>query len=149
MRQLLKSLSNRYNHIYYISWYNPIMSSCDNEVFGADPVNIRWSIVRGDTSTLKVDFLDNDEVTHIDTTGWQYTASAYDRKTDTVDELDVESHSGYVIITAPSDLTANWGTAFGGVIAELNFDLEVTMDDVVWTPVVGTISVISDVSGGI
>jgi hypothetical protein len=128
------------------------MSSCENEIFGSDPVNIRWSIVRGDTSTLRVDFLDNDETTYIDTDGWTYVASAYDKKTDIIDELEVEAFEGYVIITAPADITALWGTTYGGVVAELNFDLEVTLDDAdstVWTPVIGSISVIGDVAGGL
>jgi hypothetical protein len=125
------------------------MSSCENEIFGADPVNIRWSVVRGDTSTLRVDFLENDEQTYIDTTDWSYIASAYDRKTDIIDELEVEVFEGYVIVTAPADITAFWGTTYGGLVAELAFDLEVTIEDTVWTPVIGTISVIGDVAGGL
>jgi hypothetical protein len=125
------------------------MSSCENEIFGADPVNIRWSIVRGDTSTLRVDFLENDETTVIDISDWSFIASAYDRKTDIIDELEVEAFDGYVIVTAPADITAFWGTTYGGLVAELTFDLEVTIDDTVWTPVIGTISVIGDVAGGL
>ena len=125
------------------------MSSCENEVFGSDPVNIRWSIVRGDTSTLRVDFLDNDETTHLDTSDWEFLASAYDRKTDIIDELEVEAFDGYVIVTAPSEITSFWGTTYGGMVAELTFDLEVTIDNTVWTPVIGNISVIGDVTGGL
>lgn len=126
------------------------MSSCENEIFGSDPVNVRWSIVRGDTSTLRVDFLNNDETTYIDTDGWAYLASAYDRKTDIIDELEVEAFEGYVIITAPAETTALWGSTYGGTVAELTFDLEVTLsDDSVWTPVIGNISVIGDVAGGL
>jgi hypothetical protein len=124
--------------------------SCDPEIFGADPANIRWSVVRGDTSTIKVEFLDNDEVTYFDTSDWTYVASAYDKKTDIVDELIVDAHNGYVIITAPADITSQWGTTYGGLVAELQFDLEVTLDDKsVWTPVIGLISVSGDVSTGL
>lgn len=128
------------------------MSSCENEIFGSDPVNIRWSVVRGDTSTLRVDFLNNDETTYIDTDGWTYNASAYDRKTDIIDELEVETFDGYVIVTAPADITSLWGSTYGGLVAELTFDLEVTLNDAdstVWTPVIGSISVIGDVAGGL
>jgi len=128
------------------------MSSCENEIFGSDPVNIRWSVVRGDTSTLRVDFLNNDETTYIDTDGWTYNASAYDRKTDIIDELEVEAFDGYVIVTAPADITSFWGSTYGGLVAELTFDLEVTLNDAdstVWTPVLGSISVIGDVAGGL
>ena len=128
------------------------MSSCENEIFGSDPVNIRWSVVRGDTSTLRVDFLNNDETTYIDTDGWTYNASAYDRKTDIIDELEVEAFDGYVIVTAPADITSFWGSTYGGLVAELTFDLEVTLNDAdstIWTPVIGSISVIGDVAGGL
>jgi hypothetical protein len=128
------------------------MSSCENEIFGSDPVNIRWSVVRGDTSTLRVDFLNNDETTYIDTDGWTYNASAYDRKTDIIDELEVEAFDGYVIVTAPAEITSLWGSTYGGLVAELTFDLEVALNDAdstVWTPVIGSISVIGDVAGGL
>lgn len=125
------------------------MSSCEPEVFGADPVNIRWNVVRGDTSTIRVDFLNDDETTSLDTDGWSFLASAYDRKTDILDELEVESFDGYVIVTAPAEITSLWGTTYGGTVAELSFDLEITIDETVWTPVIGTISVIGDVSAGL
>lgn len=125
------------------------MSSCEPEVFGADPVNIRWNVVRGDTSTIRVDFLNDDETTLLDTDGWDFIASAYDRKTDIVDELEVEAFEGYAVVTAPAEVTALWGTTYGGTVAELSFDLEITIDGTVWTPVIGTISVIGDVSTGL
>jgi hypothetical protein len=125
------------------------MSSCEPEVFGADPVNIRWNVVRGDTSTIRVDFLNDDETTPLNTTGWKFIASAYDRKTDIVDELEVDAFSGYAVITAPAEITSQWGTTYGGIVAELSFDLEITIDGTVWTPVVGTISVVGDVSTGL
>ena len=123
--------------------------SCEPEIFGADPVTIRWSVIRGDTSTIRVDFLNDDETTYLDIDDWEFVASAYERKTDIVDELEVEAFDGYVIITAPADITAQWGTAFGGVVAELSFDLQVTIDETVWTPILGTISVFGDVSAGL
>jgi hypothetical protein len=125
------------------------MSSCEPEIFGADPVTIRWNVVRGDTSTIRVDFLNDDETTSLDTDGWGFLASAYDRKTDILDELEVESFDGYVIVTAPAEITSLWGTTYGGTVAELSFDLEITIDETVWTPVIGTISVIGDVSTGL
>jgi hypothetical protein len=125
------------------------MSSCEPEIFGADPVTIRWNVVRGDTSTIRVDFLNDDETTSLDTDGWSFLASAYDRKTDILDELEVESFDGYVIVTAPAEITSLWGTTYGGTVAELSFDLEITIDETVWTPVIGTISVIGDVSAGL
>jgi hypothetical protein len=125
------------------------MSSCEPEIFGADPVTIRWSVIRGDTSTIRVDFLNDDETTYLDIDDWEFLASAYDRKTDIIDELEVEAFDGYVIVTAPAEITSEWGTAFGGVVAELSFDLQATIDQTVWTPILGTISVFGDVSAGI
>jgi hypothetical protein len=125
------------------------MTSCGPEIFGSDPANINWQIVRGDTSTIKVEFLDNDEIAYYDTTDWTYSASAYDRKTDIIDELEIEEHDGYVIITAPAEITSFWGSTYGGKVAELKFDLEVIIDDTTWTPVLGTISVLGDVSSGL
>ena len=125
------------------------MSSCEPEIFGADPVTIRWNVVRGDTSTIRVDFLNDDETTSLDTDGWSFLASAYDRKTDILDELEVDVFDGYVIVTAPAEITSFWGTTYGGTVAELSFDLEITIDETVWTPVIGTISVIGDVSTGL
>lgn len=125
------------------------MSSCEPEIFGADPVTIRWNVVRGDTSTIRVDFLNDDETTSLDTDGWSFLASAYDRKTDILDELEVDAFDGYAIVTAPAEITSLWGTTYGGTVAELSFDLEITIDETVWTPVIGTISVIGDVSTGL
>lgn len=119
------------------------------EEFGSDPIIIKWNIVRGDTSKIKVEFLNNDEVTKYDTSTWTYAASAYDAKTDIIDELDVTSGPGYVEVTAPADITQYWGTAYNATVAELLFDVQVSSEDVIWTPVVGTISVIGDVSGGL
>jgi hypothetical protein len=126
------------------------MTSCGPEIFGSDPVNVKWSVVRGDTSTLRVDFLENDETTSFDIDGWTFLSSAYDPKTDIIDELTVTAGDGYVEILIPSDISTNWGTLYSGTVAELSFDLRVTLtDDTIWTPVVGTISVIGNVSNGL
>lgn len=125
------------------------MTSCGPETFGADPAQIKWQVVRGDDAILRVEFLENDETTAYDTSGWQYAASAYDFKGDVTDELEVVAGSGYVEITAPADTTQYWGTGYGSTVAELAFDLQVTIDnETVWTPVIGTISVLGDVTGG-
>jgi hypothetical protein len=124
-------------------------SSYGPQFLGADPANIQWSVVRGDTATLRVEFYETDEVTAYDITGWDFEASAYDFKGDVTDELEVEAGNGYVDITASSDITALWGTGFTKTVAELAFDLQVTIDnDTIWTPVIGTIKVLGDVTGG-
>lgn len=125
------------------------MSSCEPEIFGADPVTIRWSVVRGDTSTVRVDFLNDDETTYLDIDDWEFVASAYDRKTDIIDELEVEAFDGYIVITATAETTSFWGTTYGGVVAELSFDLQINIDETIWTPILGTISVFGDVSVGL
>lgn len=126
------------------------MTSCGPELFGADPANIRWAVVRGDTSILRVDFLENDETTYFDISDWSFSSSAYDPKTDIIDELTVEDFTGYVNIIIPTDISATWGTTFSGTVAELNFDLKVTLDGgEIWTPVIGTISVIGNVSNSL
>ena len=117
--------------------------------FGVKPISFKWNIVRGDTAKLRVDFLDNDETTYFDISSWDIVSSAYDTKGDVLDELDVVKHDGYVEIVAPSDITENWGVGWGTVVAELAFDLEVTTPDEVWTPIIGTIVVAADVSGGL
>jgi hypothetical protein len=125
------------------------------EKYGADPANVQWVVVRGDTATLKVEFWENDETTQFDTDGWVFEASAYDSVTDTTYELEVTPVENYVIITAlPAD-TDDWGSGAGSVVAELSFDLEVTIpaegsgvEDTVWTPVIGTICVLGDITGG-
>lgn len=130
------------------------------EKLGASPANIQWTVVRGDTATLKVEFLEDDEVTKYDTTGWTFLATAYDPASDTLDGLTVESYEdGVVYIIAKPNTTKNWGiTKYKPVVAELRFDLQATIpgdgvsggggDEITkWTPVVGTICVIGDVSG--
>ena len=123
-------------------------SCCPEEYFGSNPIIIKWNVVRGDTAKLRVQFFENDEVTLFDTDTWEYASSAYDSKGDLLDELEVVVGSGYIDIVASSDITANWGTGSASVVAELAFDLEIIIDDTVWTPILGTISVIGDVTGG-
>lgn len=120
------------------------------EKHGATPANIQWTVVRGDTATLQVDFFEDDETTYFDTSNWTFFATAYDPNGDVLDELTVESEDGYVTIIAPADVTANWGTSYSTVVAELPFDLQVTIDEAgditTWTPVIGTICVIGDIT---
>lgn len=124
-------------------------SCCPETEFGADPFNLKWTVVRGDTSPLRVEFLETDEVTPFDLTGWSWTASAYDFKGDVTDELEVVAGDGYVLITIPAEIAAYWGTGYNKKVAELAFDLQGTKTDgTVWTPVIGTISVLGDVTGG-
>jgi hypothetical protein len=128
------------------------MANCfqSSTSFGSSPVNVKWNITRGDTATLTIQFLDDDEVTLVDTSDWEYASSAYDPKGDVLDELEVEESNGTVTITAPADITVNWGIGSGSVLAELAFDLEITMGDgTVWTPIIGTIAVLGDVSGSL
>lgn len=125
------------------------MTLCSPEIFGADPANIIWQVVRGDTAKIRVEFLNDDEVTHYDTSGWQYSATTYDFRGDVLDELTVNEFSGYVDIIAPSEITELWGVGYRSAVAELAFDLQVTIDsDTVWTPVLGTVRVLADVTGG-
>ncbi len=129
--------------------YSTMTSPCSPEILGADPAHVRWQVVRGDTSTIKIEFFENDEVTYFDTSDWTYVASAYDFKGDVVDELEVVPGDGFVEIIATSDITSLWGTGYSSVVSELAFDLEVTIgNDIIWTPVIGTISVLGDVTGG-
>jgi len=123
-------------------------TSSINQV-GANPVNIKWKVVRGDTATLRVDFLQDDEATVIDIDDWSFTSSSYDASGDLLDELTVDKYDGYVIITAPAETTKYWGVGYKSIVADLPFDLEITTDDdVVWTPILGTITVYSDITPG-
>ena len=124
----------------------------DTEKYGANPATIQWNVVRGDTATLTVQFLEDDEITKWNTSTWSYKATAYDPTGDLLDELLVTATTGQVVITAPASVTLSWGTAYKTVVAELPFDLQVQMtlagEDTVWTPVVGTIRVLGDITPG-
>jgi hypothetical protein len=122
---------------------------CPDEIVGATPAKIKWQVVRGDSSSLLVLFYEADEETGLATESWSYLATAYDPASEDFFDLAVEAVEGGAIIHAESEQTALWGTTYGGRVAELHFDLEVTYQDgVVWTPVTGVISVLGDVSGG-
>ena len=126
------------------------MNLCSPEIFGADPARIKWQIVRGDTSPLRVEFLEDNEVTYFDTSDWTFEATTYDPQSDVLDSLEVTPGQGYVDIMAPASLTENWGIGYKSVVTELTFDLQVTIDsDTVWTPLIGTISVIGDITGSL
>jgi hypothetical protein len=123
-------------------------SSCSPETnkIGANPANIQWTVVRGDTARIRVEFFENDEVTFKDTSSYTYLSSAYYGKNGTTYVLDTEAGSGYVDIIAPPEITTLWGTGNFSVVGDLNFDLQVESQGVIWTPVIGTICVIGDVT---
>ena len=130
------------------------------EKLGASPANIQWTVVRGDNANLKVEFFEDDEVTPYDTSEWSFSATAYDPSSDVLDDLVVETYeNGVVYILADKNITENWGgTKYKPIVAELRFDLTAVIPgdgvsggggdlETVWTPVVGTICVLGDVSG--
>jgi len=124
------------------------MTLCGPEVFGADPVRIKWQVVRGDSAKIRIEFLENDELTYYDIDDWEFIATTYDAKGDVLDELEISTGDGYIDVFANPEITEFWGTGYSSVTAELVFDVQVTIDDgTVWTPVIGTISVLGDVSG--
>ena len=124
------------------------------EKYGASPANIQWTVVRGDSATLKIEFFEDDEVTYWDTDGWTFSSTAFDPTGEVLDELTVTDEAGYVTISISADTTLNWGTQYKTVVAELPFDLQVTIpgssgeEDTIWTPVTGTICVLGNVSPG-
>ena len=126
------------------------------EKYGASPANIQWTVVRGDTATLLVEFLEDDEITPFDCDEWTFRATAYDPMGDVLDNLTVTVDDNEATITAPASVTEDWGTGYNQVAAELRFDLEVIIEggsganaDTVWTPVIGTICVLSDMTPGL
>ena len=124
------------------------------EKYGASPANIQWTVVRGDDATLKIEFFEDDEITVYDTDGWTYLSTAYDTAGEVLDELTVTESNGYATISIPADITTNWGSQYKTVVSELPFDLQVTIpggsgeQDTIWTPVVGTICVLGNVTPG-
>ena len=130
-------------------------SSCSPQIqkYGADPASVQWKVVRGDTATLEVEFLEIDETTPFDTDGWTYKATSYDATGSVLDDLLVTATTGSVVITAEPCITEKWGTAYKTVVAELPFDLQITIpaasgEPTVWTPVIGTICVLGDITPG-
>ena len=125
------------------------MNSCDNSIpdnFGADPVNVKWTAVRGDTARLRIEFYQSDEVTKYDISTWTFLASTYDFKGDVSDTLTVVAGVGYVDIVASPTITSTWGTGYNTVATELAFDLQVTIGTEIWTPVIGKIVALADVT---
>jgi len=126
------------------------------EKYGASPANIQWTVVRGDTATLLVQFLEDDEITPFDCDDWTFRATAYDPMGNVLDNLTVTVDDNEATITATAAITEDWGTGYNQVAAELRFDLEVIIEggsganaDTVWTPVIGTICVLSDMTPGL
>ena len=120
--------------------------------FGATPASIQWKVVRGDTAKLSVDFFESDETTDFNCTGWNYEATTYDSSGDVLDQLVVTSDDHSITITAPASLTVNWGSGYKNVVSELPFDLQVNIpavgENTIWTPIIGTITVLGDVTPG-
>ena len=114
---------------------------------GADPQNIQWTVVRGDDATIRFEFYEDDGVTYKDITSWSILASAYDPKVSTKYSLTTNKGTGYVDISAPSTQTSLWGTGSLNIVAQLTFDLQITISSLKWTPIVGTIVVRSDITG--
>jgi hypothetical protein len=128
----------------------------ETQVLGANPANIHWKVVRGDTAKIRITFFESNEINEFNTEGWTYAATAYNPTTDIYDELLVVEGDGYVDIIATPEYTNSWGTASSGIVAELAFDLEITIpavapetEDTIWTPVIGTIAVMGDVTRGL
>jgi hypothetical protein len=125
-------------------------STCSSDspiLIGAEPSNIKWTVVRGDDISTTIQFYEDDGVTAKTTTGWTFLASAYNPKTLTKYTLTVTSGAGYVTISANSAMTSGWGTGSANIVAELGFDLQVTISGEKWTPIIGTIIVRSDITG--
>jgi hypothetical protein len=125
------------------------------EKLGATPANIQWTVVRGDSSTLAVQFLQDDEVTGWNIATWDFLATAYDSTGDILDELAVTVSGSTATIFISADITKNWGSKYTSVVAELPFDLQATipksageLENTVWTPVIGSICVLGDITPG-
>jgi hypothetical protein len=130
-------------------------SSCSPQIqkYGADPASVQWKVVRGDTASLEIEFLEIDETTPFDTDGWTYKATSYDATGSILDDLPVTATTGVAVITVDPCITEKWGTAYKTVVAELPFDLQITIpaatgEPTVWTPVIGTICVLGDITPG-
>lgn len=125
------------------------MSLCAEDVLGVEPVNVKWNVVRGDTSTLRIDFYQEDEEARFDISNWRFESTAFNPQDRSFTELSVTVNDGWILITAEEDITAQWGSGIQARVNELSFDIEVLLEDnTVWTPVRGFISVIGDVTGG-
>ena len=119
---------------------------CPDDFIGAEPAIVKWRAIRGDTASVMVQFLETDESTPYDTTGWSYLATAFDERINESYALDIQENIGYIKIVASAQMTSQW--CVGLKSGELSFDVQVTTaDETVWTPIIGTISVIGDVTG--
>lgn len=129
------------------SFYAPTI-----ETFGSDPANIQWRVVRGDTSALRIGFYQNDEETFLNTSTWSYLATAFNPVTKVKETISTTPGVGYVDLVAPSTVTVDWGVGYNSTVAEFPFDLQITISEngtqTVWTPVIGTIAVAGDITGG-
>jgi hypothetical protein len=114
--------------------------------FGADPAFVQWKVVRGDTAKIRIEFYQTDGETLYNISTWTFKSSAYDLKDGGFDLLTVTAGTGYVDITAPASLTKTWGLGQSTVVTEMSFDLQVTINSEIWTPVIGKITVLADVS---
>jgi len=116
---------------------------------GIKPINMKWYVTRGDSSSIRVQFLEQDEETSIDTSAWEFEATAFNSKDQVFDDLEVTVEGNEIVITANSDVTEFWGTGIRTTVAELSFDLQAIIDPfTIWTPISGTIVVLGDVTGG-
>jgi len=82
-------------------------SSCSPQIqkYGADPASIQWKVVRGDTASLEIEFLEIDETTPFDTYGWTYKATSYDATGSILDDLPVTATTGVATITVDPCIT--------------------------------------------
>ena len=125
-------------------------STCSSDspiLIGAEPQTIKWTVVRGDDASANFEWYEDDGVTLKNTTTWTYAASAYDPKTSTKYSLTCTAGTGSVVVSIPNATSALWGTGSSSIVAELNFDLQVTIASKKWTPILGTIVVRSDITG--
>lgn len=116
-------------------------------LIGSEPSNIKWTIVRGDDASALFEWYEDDGVTLKNTSTWTYAASAYDPKTKTKYTLNCTAGTGNVTVAIPNTTSALWGTGSAAIIAELNFDLQITISGKKWTPILGNIIVRSDITG--
>lgn len=127
---------------------------CNNiEQYGIKPINAQWTVIKGSTANLEISFLELDESTLFDTSDWSYTATVYDKYNDSLEELEVSLSVGKITVTASSDITGNWGPTTNFSTAELRFEIkavipQVGTDDFIWTPISGTICLMSDILSG-
>lgn len=123
--------------------------STNIDILGADPLRVQWKVIRGDSGSLRVEFLEDDEITFLNISDWSFLASAYYPVSGNQEPLTVSVGSGFVDINITPTQSSAWGNTFSTVVAELGFDLQITKpDNTVWTPVIGTICVLGDITGG-